>query len=590
MTDAPTPESKSTKGIGALGATLCGFAHGILCFLSQPMLSWWSLSFAAVLPMVFVITRSRQSPKSAALFAAIGTLPYWLYTQRWVIEITGAGFVPMCFLQAFWTWLFVWIAIRWLRASAQSRRSARLGPAIIIPIVFVGVEFLRSEVAFTGYSWGVLAYPLIDDARLASPAALLGVYFVSFLVCVPAGAFGEWLSGERGSHVRALAMIALAVITWIVSASIRPAVSDTQAINVGVVQTNLPQNNKLSWSIERSIDDLRRFIDLTAEVSKQDPRPDVIVWPETMVPGGAFSPDAVAVLRREQIVRYFDRDGKEDALPATWFADQLVEAQRLIGVRMLVGAEGTDGFRVDAKQGGGVRFNWDKRFNSVFMLDKGNVLPMRYDKGRLTPFGEFFPYIEHWPWLQKQMLAIAAQGMSFNLNRGTSRAVFEVPAVGSSSTVRVVTPICFEVTHAGFMRGLVAENGKRRADVIISPTNDGWFNISNEGREHHLMMARWRCVELNTPMARSANTGVSAFIDAAGRVTARGIEGNAQGHEVEGFLAGTLRFGDDAAVTLFARVGNVFGWGCLVMTLAAALVGGLASMWRGRPRRAEGTG
>lgn len=585
MTDVSTQETKKHDGVGALGATLCGFAHGLLCFLSQPMLSWWSLSFAAVIPLVVVITQSRLAPRWAALFAALGTLPYWLYTQRWVYEITGAGFVPMCLLQAFWTWLFVWVAIRMLRTGSSPGWSAKLGPAIIIPLVFVGVEFLRSEVAFTGYSWGVLAYPLIADVSLASPAALLGVYFVSFLVCVPAGAFGESLSMHRGSRTRALIMIALAIITWIIAASIRPAESRTQAINIGIVQTNLPQNNKLSWSIDRSIDDMRRFLDLTSTVAKQEPKPDVIVWPETMVPGGVFSPDAIAILRREQIVRHFDRDGKNDALPATWFADQLLEAQQRLGVRMLLGAEGTDGFRVDQTPSGGVRFNWNKRFNSVFMLDQGNVSPIRYDKGRLTPFGEFFPYIEHWPWLQKQMLAVAAQGMSFNLSKGSSREVFEIPAVGSSTAVRVVTPICFEVTHAGFMRRLIAENGKRRADVIISPTNDGWFNISNEGREHHLMMARWRCLELSTPMARAANTGVSAFIDASGRVTARGIDGNAQGHDVEGFLASTLPFGDAAAVTPFARVGNVFGWGCLAITA----VGALASMWRGRRTRAEGT-
>lgn len=582
MTDAPTPESTPAKGIGVLGAMICGFAHGVLCFLSQPTLSLWSLSFAAVLPLVIVITRSRIKMRWAAVFAALGTLPYWLYTQRWVYEITGAGFVPMCLLQAFWTWLFIAVA----GASLRNRWLARLGPAIVIPTVWVGVEFLRSEVAFTGYSWGVLAYPLIADVRLASPASLLGVYFVSFLACVPAGAFGEWLSKHRGSRVRALGMIALAIVTWIVSASMRPADSRTQAINVGIVQTNLPQNNKLTWSIERSIDDLRRFLSLTARVASQETKPDVIVWPETMVPGGVFSPDAIAVLRREQIVRHFERDGKQDALPATWFADQLVEAQQRIGIRMLVGAEGTDEFRTEVRQDGGIRFAWDRRFNSVFMLDQGSVVPIRYDKGRLTPFGEFFPYIEHWPWLQRQMLAVAAQGMSFNLSRGTSREVFEIPAVGSSAPVRVVTPICFEVTHAGFMRGLVAENGKRRADVIVSPTNDGWFGISNEGREHHLMMARWRCLELNTPMARAANTGVSAFIDAAGRVTARGVDGNPRGHEVEGLLAGTLSFGDSAAVTTFARVGNVFGWGCL----AVAVVGGVASMWRGRRGRAEGTG
>ena len=149
----------------------------------------------------------------AALFAAIGTLPYWLYTQRWVIEITGAGFVPMCFLQAFWTWLFVWIAIRWLRASVQSRCSSRLGPAIIIPLVFVGVEVVtrpaeadRTELV-TALLQGARAHVAravfmvqkeMADRIVAPPGnktyGALSVMLQSFAACrtvvqAPAGAF-----------------------------------------------------------------------------------------------------------------------------------------------------------------------------------------------------------------------------------------------------------------------------------------------------------------------------------------------------------------------------------------------------------------
>jgi apolipoprotein N-acyltransferase len=193
------------------------------------------------------------------------------------------------------------------------------------------------------------------------------------------------------------------------------------------------------------------------------------------------------------------------------------------------------------------------------------------------------------------MLEAGAHGMSFNLAEGTSREVFQIPVAAGAgqqnASARIVTPICFEVTHSGFMRGLVYEGGRRRVDAIISPTNDGWFGISNEGREHHLLMARWRCVELHTPMVRAANTGVSAFIDASGRLLARGVEGDSRGFKVAGTLQGSLPFDPGARVTLFGRVGNVFGLGCLLATMAGVvgvLLGGrfggpTGSKWSGKP-------
>lgn len=571
------------KGIGALGALLCGFAHGLLCWLGQPSVSLWATAFFAVVPLVLVIAKTRIPPRWAALFAAIGTLPYWAVTQRWVFDITSVGYFPMLLLQAFWTWLFVWVASKCLRAKT----GRWIGSALLIPLVWTGVEFLRCEVAFTGYAWGVLGYPLIADARLASPATVLGVYFVSFLVCVPSGAFAEWIIRSSGWRRRAVTTLCLAVLAWGLSILAMPKDNRTGAIAVGVVQTNLPQSNKLAWTLEDAMVDFEKFLSLTRDVAEASPRPDVIVWPETMVPAGTISPEALAVLQRKQVIRQIERNGRRDIIPATFFADQLMGTQREIGIPMLVGGEGTDGYDAIVNDDGSIRLAWEHRYNSVFMVERGIIQPTRYDKERLTPFGEFFPYIRHWPWLQRIMLSAGARGMSFNLTEGHSREVFEVPSLGSPDRpVRVVTPICFEVTASGYMRELVYSKGAKRADVVLSPTNDGWFGSSDEGREHHLLMARWRCVELNIPMARSANTGVSAFIDGRGRVLSRGVTGDADGHTTDGVLVDTLLFDPAGPGTAFGRFGNVLGWGCLWGTIGVLL----AALWSGRRGAAEGTG
>jgi apolipoprotein N-acyltransferase len=567
------------QAVGALGALACGLVHGVLCWLGEPPISVWAMAFAAVMPLVLVITRSRLSPSRAALCAAAGTLPYWAYTQRWVFDITSAGYGPMLVLQAFWTWLFVWLSMR----VFKSRAGGATGLALMVPLVWTGVEFVRAEVAFTGYSWGMLGYPLIDARWLAAPGAALGISCVSFLACVPAGAIAEGIARRPGYRVRGLVTLGLAVLAFVVSALGVLRVEPVSTITVGVVQTNLPQDNKLDWTLGQARNDMERYLELTARAAGAERTPDVIVWPETMVPGGTLSPQALGALRREKIVREYEVNGRKEEMPSTWFADQLLSAQQSLGVPMLVGAEGTDGFRVEPTQGRGVRFMWDDRYNSVFQIDQGALSATRYDKKRLTPFGEFFPYIRHWPWLQDVMLQVGARGMKFNLSEGTAREVFQLRSSGSRNPVRVVTPICFEVTDSGYMRGLVYEDGRRRADVVISPTNDGWFGVSNAGREHNMLIARWRCVELGTPMVRAANTGVSAFIDETGRVVSRGVAGDSSGHNVDGVLVDMVRFAPGAPATLYGRIGNIFGWTCL----GGSVVLGVAAFWSRRPARSE---
>jgi apolipoprotein N-acyltransferase len=194
----------------------------------------------------------------------------------------------------------------------------------------------------------------------------------------------------------------------------------------------------------------------------------------------------------------------------------------------------------------------------------------------LTPFGEYMPVISRFPWLEKQLLSLAAEGMSFDLSAGTKKVVF--PIANGESEVRVVTPICFEITESTVCRGLVFDGDKRRADVMINLSNDGWFQGSDAAREQHLRIARWRCLELGTPMVRSANTGISAVIDANGRVVARGVEGDKVGCEVEGVMAADVPLpmrADGGGATFYARTGNWAGWGSMgiwVIVTGAAIV------------------
>lgn len=118
---------------------------------------------------------------------------------------------------------------------------------------------------------------------------------------------------------------------------------------------------------------------------------------------------------------------------------------------------------------------------------------------------------------------------------------------------------------------------------MINLTNDGWFGWWMPGREHHMLTARWRCLELGVPMVRVANTGISGAFDQRGREISRGVADPATGRAVLGRGSGTavIEIPTVSGRTIYTRVGDVGGWGCLAAT------GGLvvAAVARGRSKR-----
>ncbi len=396
---------------------------------------------------------------------------------------------------------------------------------------------------------------------------------MSFLAAVPAGALCERFR-PGGSRPRGLVTLAIAGAAWAGIAFIpSPATAPHASLRVAVVQTNVPQDNKIAWSIEQELRDFDRFLTLTRRAADSQPRPDLIVWPETMLPGPTLEPDALDLLRREGI---FERAGSapnEQQVPVTSFADLVLELQRALGIPMLVGEEAWTGLSIESPPEGGVRLRPAHRYNSAYLLRGGRVGGPRYDKVRLTPFGEYMPYIDAWPWLKRQVLSVAARGMSFSLDAGHTLTVFEV------SGARLVTPICFEATESNLCRRMIYADGRRRADILVNLTNDGWFGGSDRTREQHLQIARWRCVELGVPLVRAANTGVSAVVDASGRIVGR----QGPGYRSDGVLPGTVEFDPTAPPTLFARVGNMFG----AAACAAAGALSIATLWRRSTRKLD---
>jgi apolipoprotein N-acyltransferase len=228
---------------------------------------------------------------------------------------------------------------------------------------------------------------------------------------------------------------------------------------VRLVQPNAPQHEK--WDPEKAVGFVMRQIDFTAAPS--DPRPDLIVWPETAIP---------YLLEQAEPVL-------EDIAAA---AD---------GVPVVIGAQRRDGYLA---------------FNSLAVIGQGGRIEALYDKHHLVPFGEYIPLGGLATLIG--MRSFAAED-GFGYSPGPGPQVIELAPIGT-----VLPLICYEAIFPQDVAGAPV-----RPDVLLQITNDAWFG-EFAGPFQHLAQARMRAVEQNLPMIRVANTGVSAMIDSGGRILA----------------------------------------------------------------------
>jgi len=560
-----TVSVRAEPGVRWWWYVLAGAAYALLTALCLPPFGLWFLTWLAPMPLALAAIVREPRAARMSLLVGLGALPLWLYELTYIGAMTAAGYVPLCVYLSLYSFLFSWLL-------AVCRKRLSIVPlALLFPVLWVFVELLRCEIVLNGYPWLQLAHGLIESPVLAAPARFGGEYLVSFMVAWVAGSVVD-LFASRPRWGRGVAFLAAGLLAFTVLANTSSSAAPAQgrALNAGLIQTNLPQSNKSGWKIEERVRDMARWTELSRRAAGVDPRPDVIVWPETMFPGYFLDEQAVRMLREEGVSLPMRRtDGVMVRVPLADFAQAILGLSLELAVPMVVGGIGVERLRAESEAGGGVSLKFDGRYNSVFLVRDGRIAAPRYDKMALTPMGEYMPVVGRWKWLQDRLLAFGGRGMTFDLKVGTDPVVFEVPT--ERGTVRLVTPICFETTWATQCRLLVGGGGSRRADVMVCLTNDGWFADSDRGREQHLQAARWRCVELGTPMIRAANTGISAAIDARGRVLKRGVDGQVRATDIDGVLSVSVPI--PSGETTYLRHGDLFRWPATCVGSLLALTG-----------------
>jgi apolipoprotein N-acyltransferase len=169
----------------------------------------------------------------------------------------------------------------------------------------------------------------------------------------------------------------------------------------------------------------------------------------------------------------------------------------------------------------------------------------RSDKVHLVPFGEYVPLAAFLPFVKKMVQGIG------DFSPGESLTPLAAP-FGKMGML-----ICFE----GIFPEISREYVRNGAGLLVNITNDAWFGDSSAPYQH-LSMTVFRAVENRVPLVRSANTGITAFIDSRGHVL-----GMSRLFREE-LLGGTVRMGSERSI--YTRYGDLFAWLCCTFSLSAA--------------------
>ena len=425
--------------------------------ISQP----WAL-FVAVPVLVWLIDAAR-CPRAAALtgwgagFGYFVTGLYWIGHAFLVDADQFAWLMPFAV-----TLLPAFLGLFWAAAFGFARRIWPQGDwwrPIVLAACLTFVEFARSNV-LTGFPWGLPGYVWVETPVMQA-ASWVGPFGMTFLTLALTPLVLIGIVERR----RAAALIGLGALAclWVAGdVRLRTRTDVAAGPVLRVVQPNAEQ--KLKWQPENG----KVFYDrlLAATAAPPDPAlgaPAVVIWPETAV---AFLP-AYQPERRAEI------------------------AAAAGGAPVILGA--LHGVQRDGAE------QW---FNTLTVILPDSSLGPRYDKQHLVPFGEYLPYESVLGLIG--MRQIVRQG---GFTPGQGPQLIELPGLPPFSPL-----ICYEMIFPSE----VVPQGKR-PDWLLQVTNDGWFG-SYAGPQQHLAQARIRAIEQGLPVVRSANTGISAAIDAHGRV------------------------------------------------------------------------
>lgn len=382
----------------------------------------------------------------------------------------------------------------------------------VLAIAWSLIEYMRGHV-LTGFPWNLFAATWGGALPVLQIVSLIGSYGLSLLAALAAGSPASLVTFRQGraelAPMRAAYWPAGSLTLFVVIAAFgairlaTPEAPDVPNIKLRLIQPSVPQRDKLSGS--NAPDIFAKHVHLMLQ-----PGADTIthfIWSEAAVPD-MLADDPAALKAIGQILG-----------PQQWL---IAGSVRYV------------------PPGGGKP---ERYYNSLFVIDSEGRIVASYDKHHLVPFGEYLPLKWFFSLVGMKQLVENESGFA----HGNGLATIDVQGTPPFGPL-----ICYEAIFPGEV-----VNRKQRPDWLLNITDDTWFG-HGAGPRQHFESARLRAIEEGLPLVRAANNGISAVIDAKGRIR------KYLPLDAVGTLDSPLPASE--STTIFARIGD-FAWFAMMMVL-----------------------
>ena len=434
-------------------------------------------------PLVHLPVLALMYPAALALLGENASKPASALRRGWLTGLAGASAalywlaVPIYEVGGF-PWILAVPCVLAIGAYvglyggcfALFARMLRVYPPLVRCCALALCWFLLEELRgflFTGFPWLTLASAFVPWTPVIQAAAAVGSYGLGGLLAGTACLFVHGLRHRNCLYCGLLLALALPLgglirLETLPGQDVPPP---PQALHLALVQGNIDQNQKWLPAYQRAT--LAHYLQLSAQAAASG-HLDLIVWPETAMP-------------------FFFQEQQQ-------YASRIRSFANAHAIPLLMGAPAHDGGLPDTR----------RIFNRAFLIGSAGQDLGAYDKEHLVPFGEYLP-----PWLDHPALAMLLQGVG-NFAPG-------VPSHPLRLKELVLGPlICYETIFPEIAQARVDAG----AGLLLNISNDAWFGLTS-APEQHLQLSVLRAVEQGRWLVRATNTGISAFVDPAGRIRAR---------------------------------------------------------------------
>ena len=514
---------------GSLAGALLGIGMAPYGAIWAPV-----LGFAGLLILVDRLHAAAVTRRHTLWYGYHAMVVFNVVATWWVANTALAAGIVANFLNALFQAIVILVV-------AQARRHLPRYWLLGAVVLWVGFEFLHFNWQIA-WPWLCVGHTFSTAPALAQWFSWTGVFGGScYVTLAGVGAYSIWTARPSRRTVAtiltAAALPLLGSLVYFLTAE--PARGSR--VRIAAVQPNFEPHYR-KFSIPRG-EQLRQFDGLTAEALSRGA--DLVVYPETSFGG-------------------VDEDQFEaEPFYAMWTAQQAYYP----GVGLLTGlssyrryASPVDdpALRTQARGPGGAVYYI--AHNSALGIDAEGRRSLYY-KSKLVPGVEFLPYRRALFFFEPLVARLG--GTTAGLGRSDSASVFHY-----SNGIAAAPLICYESIYGDYVRDFVS----RGANVLIVPTNDGWWDDS-PGYRQHFDLARLRAIETRRYVVQAANSGTSGFIDERGRAYAK------TDYDVAAVTVDEIELLQGQ--TVYVRYGDVLGWlaagGAVLVVMAWSW-----AMWRAR--------